>query len=112
MAWTHWIDCGLHCRLDRISGHSANNDLIMTERLPVLEKISKCLLYPSISLSPELPDFQKLSIACNRSQVVYPFREDFTITRAIPKSAKKSLGFTKLRSQNSEIRFPVIHDAI
>ena len=33
-------------------------------------------------------------------------------TLAIPKSVKKSPGFTKLRSQNSEIRFPVIHDVI
>ena len=33
-------------------------------------------------------------------------------TLAISKSAKKSLGFTKLRSQNSEIRFPVIRYVI
>ena len=33
-------------------------------------------------------------------------------TLAIPKSVKKSSGYTKLRSQNSEIRFLVFHDVI
>ena len=33
-------------------------------------------------------------------------------TLAIPKSVKKSSAFTKLRSQNSKIRFSVIHDVI
>ena len=33
-------------------------------------------------------------------------------TLAIPKSVKKSSGVTKLKSHNSEIRFPVVHDVI
>ena len=46
-------------------------------------------------------------------EIHYLFRE-FTIkdTIAIPKSVKKSPGFTKLRSQNPEIRFSVVHDVI
>ena len=33
-------------------------------------------------------------------------------TIAISKSVKKTLGLTKLRSQNSEIRFSIVHDVI
>ena len=34
--------------------------------------------------------------------------DNFKDTLAIPKSVKTSPGFTKMRSQNSEIMFPVV----
>ena len=40
------------------------------------------------------------------------FRIPFKDTLVIPKSIKRSPGFTKLRSQNSEMRFSVVHDVI
>ena len=40
------------------------------------------------------------------------FRIPFKDTLVIPKSVKRSPGFTKLRSQNSEMRFSVVHDVI
>ena len=47
-----------------------------------------------------------------KEQYQFVNRPKFKDTLAMPKSVKKSSGVAKLKSQNSKIRFPVVHDVI